>query len=77
MEVLDLRQIVAAESQYEGKSVTIQGWVRNHRKQKQIGFIEFFDGTVFATMQIVYDENVADFEAVQGIWLKGGTAALR
>ncbi|MBQ9008713.1 MAG: asparagine--tRNA ligase, partial [Clostridia bacterium] len=67
MEVLDLRQITAAESEFEGKTVTVQGWVRNHRKQKQIGFIEFFDGTVFASMQLVYDENVTDFEAVQNI----------
>ncbi|MBQ7488688.1 MAG: asparagine--tRNA ligase [Clostridia bacterium] len=68
MDVLDLRQILAAETaEYEGKTVTVQGWVRNHRKQKNIGFIEFFDGTVFANMQIVYDDNVADVAAVRAI----------
>ena len=47
--------------------MTLQGWVRNHRKQKNIGFIEFFDGTVFASIQIVYDEHVEDFAGVQAI----------
>ncbi len=67
MEVLDLRQITAAESEYEGQTVTVQGWVRNHRKQKQIGFMEFFDGTAFSVMQIVYDDTVANFTDVQNI----------
>ncbi|MBQ8092640.1 MAG: asparagine--tRNA ligase [Clostridia bacterium] len=67
-EVLDLRQILSAPAaDYEGKTVTVQGWVRNHRKQKNIGFMEFFDGTIFANIQIVYDENVTDFPAVQAI----------
>ena len=65
-EVLDLRQLGDAK-EYEGRTVTVQGWVRNHRKQKNIGFMEFFDGTAFGVMQIVYDENVKDFAAVQQI----------
>ena len=26
---------------YIGKNVTICGWIRNHRKQKDFGFIDF------------------------------------
>ena len=66
-DVLDLRDIVSDARAFEGKTVTLQGWVRNHRKQKNIGFMEFFDGTVLAPMQIVYDGNVQDFAAVQAI----------
>ncbi len=65
--VYDLREIAAQEAAFEGKCVTVQGWVRNHRKQKNIGFIEFFDGTALSAMQVVYDEKVADFAAVQAI----------
>ena len=53
--VFDLRQIAADEKVFLGQTVTVQGWIRNHRKQKNIGFIEFFDGTALAPMQIVYD----------------------
>ena len=66
-EVLDLRMLAGREESYVEKVVTVQGWVRNHRKQKNIGFMEFFDGTCFATLQIVYDEKVGDFSAVQAI----------
>ncbi len=70
--VFDLREIAAQEKAFVGQTVTVQGWIRNHRKQKNIGFIEFYDGTVLAPMQIVYDEQVEDFAAVQA--LRNGAA---
>ena len=47
------------------KEVTIKGWVRNHRKQKEFGFIDFSDGTCFSHVQIVYDNKLKDFETIQ------------
>ena len=70
--IYDLREIAAQEKALCGQTVTVQGWIRNHRKQKNIGFIEFFDGTALAAMQIVYDEQVADFASVQT--LRNGAA---
>ncbi len=57
--IVDLRDIASDASAFEGATVTVQGWVRNHRRQKSVGFIEFFDGTAFAPMQIVYGEELA------------------
>ena len=65
--VIDLRELAKDAGAYLGSEVTVQGWVRNHRKQKNIGFMEFFDGTAFTTLQIVYDEKVNDFASVQAI----------
>ena len=48
-----------------GKEVTLQGWIRNHRKQKEFGFIDFSDGTFFKTVQIVYDNKLAEFDSIQ------------
>ena len=45
--ILDLRDIFANEKEYIDKEVTVQGWIRNHRKQKEFGFIDFSDGTTF------------------------------
>ena len=67
IKVVDLREIAADQQAFVDKTVTVQGWVRNHRKQKNIGFIEFFDGTVLSPMQIVYDEKVERFADVQAI----------
>ena len=67
IKVVDLRESAADQQAFVDKTVTVQGWVRTHRKQKNIGFIEFFDGTVLSPMQIVYDEKVERFADVQAI----------
>ena len=67
IKVFDLCEIEGKQSEFVGQTVAVQGWVRNHRKQKNIGFMEFTDGTALATMQIVYDEKVGDFAGVQAI----------
>ena len=48
-----------------GKEVEIEGWVRNHRKQKEFGFIDFSDGTCFKSVQLVYDNTLKNFETIQ------------
>ena len=50
---------------YIGKKVTICGWIRNHRKQKDFGFIDFNDGTYFKNLQVVYDNNLNNFSDIQ------------
>ena len=49
---------------YIDKEVTICGWVRNHRKQAHFGFIDFNDGTYFKNLQIVYDNNLSNFDEI-------------
>ena len=60
----DLREIFATTKEYEDQEVELQGWIRNHRKQKDFGFIDFYDGTCFKTLQIVYDKDLKQFEEV-------------
>ena len=48
-----------------GDEVVVQGWIRNHRKQKEFGFIDFSDGTCQEHLQIVYDNNLSNFEDIQ------------
>jgi len=56
-----------------GKEVKLEGWIRNHRKQKSFGFIDFHDGTCFKTVQIVYEaDSTRDFEGVTK--LKNGSS---
>ena len=49
---------------YLEKTVTVNGWIRNHRKQKDFGFIDFNDGTCFKNLQIVYDNSLSNFEEI-------------
>ncbi len=46
------------------KVVTVEGWIRNHRKQATFGFIDFSDGTTQQHLQIVYDNNLTNFDEI-------------
>ena len=59
---IDVKDVMNDLEKYMGKKVVIDGWVRNHRKQKEFGFIDFSDGTCFKNVQLVYDNKLADFE---------------
>ena len=62
---MDLKELFSSIKDYVGKDVSLSGWIRNHRKQKEFGFIDFSDGTCFKHIQIVYDNSLSDFEEIQ------------
>ena len=64
MKVKDLKEILADADKNIGAEVTLEGWIRNHRRQKTFGFIDFFDGTCMEALQVVYDEKLADFDKI-------------
>ena len=59
------RELFEKTEEYIGKKVTLEGWIKNHRKQKEFGFISFSDGTFFTQVQIVYDNKLENFEEIQ------------
>ena len=62
---MTVKELYEQEKELIGKKVTLQGWIRNHRKQKEFGFIEFSDGTCFKHVQIVYENKLKDFLDIQ------------
>ena len=62
---MDLRDLFKQYEDLMGKEVRLQGWIRNHRKQKELGFIDFFDGTYFTSVQLVYDKKLEIFDDIQ------------
>ena len=54
---------------YLDTEVELKGWIKNHRKQKEFGFISFSDGTFFTPIQIVYDNSLDNLEIVVKIIL--------
>ena len=62
---MDLKELFSKIKDYEGKSVVLEGWIRNHRKQKDFGFIDFSDGTCFKHLQLVYDNGLSNFDDIQ------------
>ncbi len=47
-------------SEYDGKSVTVCGWIRSVRASKAFGFIDLNDGSCFKGIQIVFEEGKID-----------------
>lgn len=57
-----VRQIYSNPKEF--KDVTISGWIRNNRDQKQFGFINLNDGSFFETIQVVYESNLSNFNEI-------------
>ena len=63
--IIDAKELYEKIEDYMEKDVTIQGWIRNHRRQKEFGFIDFSDGTCFNHIQVVYDDKLDEFDDIQ------------
>ena len=63
--MIDVKELYEKIDSYMQKEVTLSGWIRNHRKQKEFGFIDFSDGTCFSHVQLVYDNKLKEFEEIQ------------
>lgn len=62
--MLDLKDIYKNSLDFIDKDIEIEGWIRNHRKQKEFGFIDFNDGTYFKSLQVVYDSTLNNFDDI-------------
>ena len=58
---MEIKYIFDNAKDLENKKVILNGWIRNHRPQKEFGFIDFSDGTCFKHLQIVYDNTLSNF----------------
>lgn len=62
---LTIRTIYKDPARYADQEVILKGWIRNHRDQKEFGFINLNDGSFFENIQVVYERaTTKDFDAV-------------
>ncbi len=59
--IKQIQTSVDPSSSFEGKEVTIKGWVRTVRDQKKFAFIEVNDGSTLSNFQVVADETLPDY----------------
>ena len=64
MELIDIKDLYACPDKYIGQEITVGGWVRSLRDSKAFGFIVLNDGTCFQPLQVVYHDNLENFQAV-------------
>ena len=61
---MSVKEILNNEKEYIDKEIEIKGWIRNHRPQKEFGFIDFSDGTSFKHIQVVYTNKIDGFDNI-------------
>jgi asparaginyl-tRNA synthetase len=61
---ISLKQLSKDFKNLSEKQVTIQGWIKTNRNQKEFGFINLNDGSTLSNIQIVYDKSLLNFEEV-------------
>ena len=64
MELTNIRDIFRDRDKYVNTEVTIGGWLRSNRNSKNFGFIVVNDGTFFEPIQVVYSNELANYDEV-------------
>ena len=73
---MDVKDLYEKVEEYLGKEVKLEGWIKNHRKQKDFGFIDFSDGTYFKHVQLVYASNLENFEEISKLHIGSAIEAI-
>ncbi|MFZ7121733.1 MAG: asparagine--tRNA ligase [Eubacteriaceae bacterium] len=64
MNYILIKDLYKNRDNHNDKEVTVGGWIRTNRSSKHFGFIEINDGTSFKGIQIVYEENIMNFNTI-------------
>lgn len=64
MKPTSIKAIYQEPTKFANCQVRLQGWVRTNRASKNFGFIELNDGGYFHNIQVVYESDLSDFEAI-------------
>lgn len=62
--MINIRDLHHNYQEYDGKSVTIGGWVRSIRDSKTFGFMVVNDGTFFEPVQVVFADRLDNFNRI-------------
>jgi len=60
-----IKEILGRES--AGDDVLVQGWVKTRRSSKAVSFVQISDGSTLADIQVVADESLPNFQAVDAL----------
>lgn len=64
MKHLEIKKLNEDYKDYIDKTVTICGWIKNHRTGSTTGFIDFNDGTGFKGVQLVYTKETENYDMI-------------
>lgn len=59
---MKIRQLMREAESFIDKEIEIEGWIRNSRFSKNVGFIELNDGSTFNNLQVVVGKDIENYE---------------
>ncbi|MBQ7558509.1 MAG: asparagine--tRNA ligase [Lachnospiraceae bacterium] len=60
-DLTQIRDIYKDPKSFDGKEITVGGWIRSNRDSKTFGFIVMNDGSFFENLQVVYSDRLKGF----------------
>ncbi|MFA9377566.1 MAG: asparagine--tRNA ligase [Lachnotalea sp.] len=64
MELVTVKELFKNTEKYINTEVKIGGWIRSLRDSKTFGFIVVNDGSFFDTIQVVYNDDLVNFQEI-------------
>ena len=64
MKALTIKKLFSTTSEYTNKTIELEGWVKSLRDSKTFGFIELNDGSFFKNLQIVFNNELSNFDDI-------------
>lgn len=64
MELISIKELYRNRDLYFNKEITIGGWLRSKRDSKTFGFLVINDGSFFEPLQVVFSDNLSNFEEI-------------
>ena len=74
MKKISIKELFNEGSKYIDQQVVIEGWVRTNRAQKEFGFLNVNDGSYLDNAQIVYEQNLSNFNDVSKFRVGSGVS---
>lgn len=65
MKAIDMRDLFKSPEKYGDNTVVVEGWIKTIRDSKNFGFIELNDGTYMRNVQVVFENNLENFDEVK------------
>lgn len=59
---MKIRELMRQADKFVDKEVKIEGWIRNSRFSKNVGFIDLNDGSTFKNLQVVVGKEIENYE---------------
>ena len=64
MKRTEIRELFASPESFEGKEITVCGWIKAIRDQKHMAFIHLSDGSTHTPLQVVMFDSVSNYSEI-------------